>query len=148
MKILVLDNYDSFVYNLVYILKELGGDVDVFRNDKISVEDVNNFIDNAGSDSNVRSQLVQSISNAINPNLPDSQVDQYFSNMNMPQGSPLSSDLQTDYNNAKNNINSLLGITPPSQQFGYSADPYGGLMANNLTTNPYNIDYLRRLGLI
>ena len=36
MKILVLDNYDSFVYNLVYILKELGGDVDVFRNDKIS----------------------------------------------------------------------------------------------------------------
>lgn len=115
---------------------------------EISVEDVNNFIDNAGSDSNVRSQLVQSISNAINPNLPDSQVDQYFSNMNMPQGSPLSSDLQTDYNNAKNSINSILGITPPSQQFGYSADPYGGLMASNLTTNPYNIDYLKRLGLI
>ncbi len=43
MKILVLDNYDSFVYNLVYILKELGGDVDVFRNDKISVEDVNKY---------------------------------------------------------------------------------------------------------
>lgn len=115
---------------------------------EISVEDVNNFIDNAGSDSNVISQLVQSISNAINPNLPDSQVDQYFSNMNMPQGSPLSSDLQTDYNSAKNNINNILGITPPSQQFGYSADPYGGLMASNLTTNPYNIDYLRRLGLI
>jgi hypothetical protein len=56
--------------------------------------------------------------------------------------------LQTDYNNAKNSINSILGITPPSQQFGYSADPYGGLMASNLTTNPYNIDYLRRLGLI
>jgi anthranilate synthase component 2 len=37
---LVLDNYDSFVYNLVYILKDLGGNVDVFRNDKISVEDV------------------------------------------------------------------------------------------------------------
>ena len=115
---------------------------------EISVEDVNNFIDNSGSDSNVRSQLVQSISNAINPNLPDSQVNQYFSNMNMPQGSPLSSDLQRDYNNAKNSINNILGITPPSQQFGYSADPYGGLMASNLTTNPYNIDYLRRLGLI
>ena len=40
MKILVLDNYDSFVYNLVYILKELGGDVDVYRNDKISLEEV------------------------------------------------------------------------------------------------------------
>lgn len=37
---LVLDNYDSFVYNLVYILKDLGGNVDVFRNDKITVEDV------------------------------------------------------------------------------------------------------------
>lgn len=40
MKILVLDNYDSFVYNLVYILKELGAQVDVFRNDKISLEEV------------------------------------------------------------------------------------------------------------
>jgi anthranilate synthase component II len=40
MKILVLDNYDSFVYNLVYILKDLGHEVDVFRNDKISLEAV------------------------------------------------------------------------------------------------------------
>ena len=38
MNILVLDNYDSFVYNLVYILKELGTNVEVYRNDKISVE--------------------------------------------------------------------------------------------------------------
>jgi anthranilate synthase component II len=43
MKILVLDNYDSFVYNLVYILKDLGGEVDVFRNDKISLEAVNQY---------------------------------------------------------------------------------------------------------
>ena len=76
-----------------------------------------------------------------------SMVNQYFSNLgNM--GQSLSSNLQTDYNNAKSSINSILGITPPSQQFGYSADPYGGLMASNLTTNPFNIDYLRRLGLI
>lgn len=40
MKTLVLDNYDSFVYNLVYILKDLGADVDVYRNDKIAIEDV------------------------------------------------------------------------------------------------------------
>jgi anthranilate synthase component II len=40
MKTLVLDNYDSFVYNLVYILKDLGADVDVYRNDKIALEDV------------------------------------------------------------------------------------------------------------
>ncbi len=77
-----------------------------------------------------------------------SMVNQYFANMNMPQGSPLSSDLQRDYNNAKNSVNSILGIIPTNQQFGYSTDPYGGLMASNLTTNPYNIDYLKRLGLI
>jgi anthranilate synthase component II len=40
MKILVLDNYDSFVYNLVYILKDLGHQVEVHRNDKISLEAV------------------------------------------------------------------------------------------------------------
>lgn len=42
MKILVLDNYDSFTYNLVYILRELGyGDqMDIYRNDRITLEDV------------------------------------------------------------------------------------------------------------
>jgi hypothetical protein len=78
----------------------------------------------------------------------ESVVADYFTNTNIPQGSPLSSQLQTDYNNAKNSVNSILGMIPTNQQFGYSADPYGGLMASNLTTNPYNIDYLRRLGLI
>ena len=43
MKILVLDNYDSFVYNLVYILKDIGGKVDVVRNDKILLEEVNKY---------------------------------------------------------------------------------------------------------
>lgn len=38
MKILVLDNYDSFTYNLVHYLEELSGqEVDVYRNDKITV---------------------------------------------------------------------------------------------------------------
>lgn len=40
MKILVIDNYDSFTYNLVYILRELHDQVDVYRNDKISLEQV------------------------------------------------------------------------------------------------------------
>ncbi|NIJ56155.1 anthranilate synthase component II [Dyadobacter arcticus] len=40
MKILVLDNYDSFTYNLVYILRELNDQVTIFRNDKINLEDV------------------------------------------------------------------------------------------------------------
>ena len=87
--------------------------------------------------------------NIISGTTPETSVaQQFFNNMDMPQGSPLSSDLQTDYNNAKNSVNNILGITPTNQQFGYSADPYGGLMASNLTTNPYNIDYLKRLGLI
>ena len=38
--ILVIDNYDSFTYNLVQYLGELGADVVVRRNDQISVEEV------------------------------------------------------------------------------------------------------------
>ena len=40
MKILVLDNYDSFTYNLVHIIRALGYDPDIYRNDQISVEKV------------------------------------------------------------------------------------------------------------
>jgi anthranilate synthase component 2 len=43
MKILVLDNYDSFTYNLVHIIRALGYEVDIFRNDKIGVEDVKKY---------------------------------------------------------------------------------------------------------
>jgi len=43
MKILVLDNYDSFTYNLVHILRALGHQPDVFRNDKIAVEEVKRY---------------------------------------------------------------------------------------------------------
>lgn len=38
--LLVIDNYDSFTYNLVQYLGELGADVRVFRNDEISVEEI------------------------------------------------------------------------------------------------------------
>jgi hypothetical protein len=78
----------------------------------------------------------------------DSMVNKYFDNMLMTQGSPLSSDLQISYNNAKNSVNNILGITPPSQQFGYSAQPYGLLSSTNMADNPYNIDYLKQRGLI
>jgi len=40
MKLLVLDNYDSFTYNLVYIIRRLGYQVDVIRNDKIKAKEV------------------------------------------------------------------------------------------------------------
>lgn len=43
MKILVLDNYDSFTYNLVHIIRALGHQPDIYRNDKISVEDVKKY---------------------------------------------------------------------------------------------------------
>lgn len=38
--ILLIDNYDSFTYNLVQYLGELGERLQVFRNDKISLEDI------------------------------------------------------------------------------------------------------------
>ena len=38
--IVMIDNYDSFTYNLVQMLSELGGDLAVFRNDATSVEAV------------------------------------------------------------------------------------------------------------
>lgn len=34
MKVLLIDNYDSFTYNLLHLLTEAGGDVDVVRNDQ------------------------------------------------------------------------------------------------------------------
>lgn len=41
--ILVLDNYDSFTYNLVHIIRELGSPYEVHRNDKISLDEVGRF---------------------------------------------------------------------------------------------------------
>jgi len=38
-RILVIDNYDSFVFNLVQYLGQLGADVDVRRNDEVTVEE-------------------------------------------------------------------------------------------------------------
>ena len=40
MKFLIIDNYDSFVYNLAQILGELGVESDVIRNDKITITEI------------------------------------------------------------------------------------------------------------
>jgi anthranilate synthase component 2 len=40
LKVLVIDNYDSFVYNLVQYVGELGSDVIVYRNDQVTLEQV------------------------------------------------------------------------------------------------------------
>jgi anthranilate synthase component 2 len=41
--ILVLDNYDSFTYNLVHYAEKLGFEVNVFRNDQISINEVDKY---------------------------------------------------------------------------------------------------------
>ena len=40
MRLLMIDNYDSFTYNLVQYLRELGADVEVFRNDVASADEL------------------------------------------------------------------------------------------------------------
>lgn len=40
MKLLIIDNYDSFTYNLVHFLGELGAEPVVYRNDKIGLDDI------------------------------------------------------------------------------------------------------------
>jgi anthranilate synthase component 2 len=43
MKIVIIDNYDSFTYNLAHLVKELGAEVTVLRNDKFRMEDLQQF---------------------------------------------------------------------------------------------------------
>ena len=40
MKTIIIDNYDSFTYNLAHLVKELGAEVDVLRNDKFRLEEL------------------------------------------------------------------------------------------------------------
>jgi len=40
MRVLVVDNYDSFTYNLVQYLGELGAEIDTVRNDRVGVEEL------------------------------------------------------------------------------------------------------------
>jgi anthranilate synthase component 2 len=40
MKLLMIDNYDSFTYNIVQYFGELGADVEVFRNDEITIDGI------------------------------------------------------------------------------------------------------------
>lgn len=39
----MLDNYDSFTYNLVHIIRELGHKMDIYRNDKIALDHVDKY---------------------------------------------------------------------------------------------------------
>ncbi|RNL49598.1 anthranilate synthase component II [Pedobacter jejuensis] len=42
-KVLVIDNYDSFTYNLVHLINEVGYDAEVWRNDKFELADVEQY---------------------------------------------------------------------------------------------------------
>lgn len=42
-RIVIIDNYDSFTYNLSHLLKEVGADVTVFRNDQFRLEELQQF---------------------------------------------------------------------------------------------------------
>ena len=39
MRVLVIDNYDSFTYNLVYIIRKIVSEVSIYRNDKITADE-------------------------------------------------------------------------------------------------------------
>ena len=43
MKTVIIDNYDSFTYNLAHLVKELGTEVDVLRNDKFELEELEKY---------------------------------------------------------------------------------------------------------
>ncbi len=43
MKILVIDNYDSFTYNLVHYLEDLNCEVTVYRNDEFDIDEIAHF---------------------------------------------------------------------------------------------------------
>lgn len=43
MKIVIIDNYDSFTYNLSHLVKELGADVTVYRNDQFQMPQIEEF---------------------------------------------------------------------------------------------------------
>lgn len=43
MKIVIIDNYDSFTYNLAHIIKKLGAELTVYRNDRFELEQLNPF---------------------------------------------------------------------------------------------------------
>ena len=43
MKIVVIDNYDSFTYNLVHYLEDLNAEVTVFRNHEFELEELEKF---------------------------------------------------------------------------------------------------------
>jgi len=76
----------------------------------------------------------------------ESQVNKWFA-ANQP-GTGLSTDYMNTYNTAKAQIANTLGMVDTSNQFGYSATPYGALSSTNLAANPFDINWMQQRGLI
>lgn len=98
----------------------------------------------SGGEREAMNQLTPLAANVVGNTTPvNSMVNNYFANLGN-QGS--ASAVQTAYDQAKANLNMIL--TPTNQQFGYSAAFPGGFTMDNLSNNPYNIDYMKNRGLI
>ena len=109
--------------------------------------DTSNLQNLSGPETTALEQLIPTASYAVaNQSPEESQVDKWFANNQT--GTGLDPNYMTTYNTAKANIAATLGMVDTSNQFGYSSDPYGGLTAQNLATNPFNIPYMQERGLI
>jgi hypothetical protein len=109
--------------------------------------DTSNLQNLSGPETTALEQLIPSASYAVANQTPvESQVDKWFAAN--PVGTGLDPNYMNTYNTAKAQIANTLGMVDTSNQFGYSNDPYGGLTAQNLATNPYNIDWMQQRGLI
>ena len=109
--------------------------------------DTSNINNLTGSESAAIEQLIPQESYRIGNTTPvESQVDKWFASN--PVGTGLDPNYMTTYNTAKAQIANTLGMVDTSNQFGYSSDPYGGLTAQNLATNPFDIPYMQERGLI
>jgi len=127
-----------------YKLKNPFGDIFGGKSE-ISVEDVNNLRDGGGGD-NARSQLIQNVAKIINPNLPDSQVNNYFKNIGS-NSLGVSPAYMNTYNQAKDQVSKSLNLTPNNQQFGYGNTFNDNYSMSMTSANPF-FDELTNQGLI
>ena len=139
-----LDNEEQLVIDQKFY--DSGHRTEAFR-ELYEGGDTSNLQDLSGPETTALEQLIPTASYAIANQTPEeSQVDKWFANN--PTGTGLDPNYMTTYNTAKANIAATLGMVDTSNQFGYSSDPYGGLTAQNLATNPFNIPYMQERGLI
>ena len=139
-----LDNEEQLVIDQKFY--DSGHRTEAFR-ELYEGGDTSNLQDLSGPETTALEQLIPTASYAVANQTPEeSQVDKWFANN--PTGTGLDPNYMTTYNTAKAQIANTLGMVDTSNQFGYSSDPYGGLTAQNLATNPFNIPYMQERGLI